>query len=100
MPIRPLAKKHSLFERGQFEGIECDAFIIRSDFCSNEYYGGLWASFNLDGLQQWVEDCKKPKDETECAAEPQLADGESAVKMRVNNPPTATNVVEQWHVPE
>jgi len=67
---------------------------------SNEYYGGLWASFNLDGLQQWVDDCKKPKDETECAGEPQLAEGESAVKMRLLNPPTATNVHEQWNVPE
>ncbi|XP_059488326.1 rab proteins geranylgeranyltransferase component A 1 [Neocloeon triangulifer] len=67
---------------------------------SNEYYGGLWASFNFDGLQQWVNDCQKPKDETECAASPQLDAGETAVRMRVLNPPTATNVKEQWHVPE
>ncbi|KAG5311118.1 RAE1 geranylgeranyltransferase, partial [Acromyrmex insinuator] len=25
---------------------------------SNEYYGGLWATFNFDGLQKWIEDLK------------------------------------------
>lgn len=24
---------------------------------SNEYYGGLWASFNFEGLQKWIENC-------------------------------------------
>lgn len=28
---------------------------------SNEYYGGLWATFNFDGLQKWIEDLKTVK---------------------------------------
>jgi len=28
---------------------------------SNEYYGGLWATFNFDGLQKWIEDLKTIK---------------------------------------
>ncbi|XP_071560115.1 rab escort protein isoform X2 [Temnothorax nylanderi] len=31
---------------------------------SNEYYGGLWATFNFDGLQKWIEDLKTVKSNT------------------------------------
>lgn len=31
---------------------------------SNEYYGGLWATFNFDGLQKWIEDLKTVKSST------------------------------------
>jgi len=31
---------------------------------SNEYYGGLWATFNFDGLQKWIEDLKTVKNNT------------------------------------
>lgn len=42
--------------------------VIKFEFLpvlsSNEYYGGLWATFNFDGLQKWIEDLKMVKSNT------------------------------------
>ncbi|KAF4529248.1 hypothetical protein B566_EDAN017706 [Ephemera danica] len=68
---------------------------------SNEYYGGLWASFNLDGLQQWIDECNQ--DPSQDAAEPakvDLQDGENLVSARAKNRPAVLNVRQEWHVPE
>ncbi|XP_043522868.1 rab proteins geranylgeranyltransferase component A 2-like, partial [Frieseomelitta varia] len=39
---------------------------------SDEYYGGLWATFNFDGLQKWIEDLKVSKTSTKDVSEVDL----------------------------
>ena len=50
-----------------------------------KYYGGDWAAFTLDGLQQWIAETKEEKEdsqaETDAGAEVALEDGEVLVKL-------------------
>ncbi|KAJ8878924.1 hypothetical protein PR048_019527 [Dryococelus australis] len=69
---------------------------------SNEYYGGLWASFNFDGLQKWMEECRQPwksvdnvTDDTKAL----LKDGEVAVGAG-NQFSTISNIQEKWYIME
>jgi hypothetical protein len=73
-------------------------------FCShysNEYYGGLWASFNFEGLQKWIENCRylaKPhgkSDEVPTVA----SDGETLIEAG-NQFSTPFNVEENWYIVE
>jgi len=73
-------------------------------FCShfsNEYYGGPWASFNFEGLQKWIENCRylaKPhgkSDEVPTVA----SDGETLIEAG-NQLSTPFNVEEKWYIVE
>lgn len=65
---------------------------------SNEYYGGLWATFNFDGLLKWIEDCKSRRNEEE-ETNPDLRSGESFLKIS-NQYSTVENIEEQWYIPK
>lgn len=68
--------------------------------CSNEYYGGLWASFNLEGLQKWLEECIHPvKLEAPEEVSAVARDGERLIKVR-NQFPTVSNIEETWYIAE
>ncbi|KAI5702272.1 hypothetical protein M8J76_008650 [Diaphorina citri] len=67
----------------------------------NDYYGGMWASFNLECLQKWLDECRaepSPQpltDETTSLAAP----GESLVT--IGSPfSTVSNIEEEWFIPE
>lgn len=65
---------------------------------SNEYYGGLWASFNFEGLQKWTEDCihtVKPLEEVPAVAK----GGETLIKAG-SQFSTVFNVEETWYIAE
>lgn len=68
---------------------------------SNEYYGGLWASFNFEGLQKWIENCHylvKPPEKS--AEESTVAsDGEMLIEAG-NQFSSAFNVEEKWYIVE
>ncbi|XP_012273654.1 rab proteins geranylgeranyltransferase component A 1 [Orussus abietinus] len=63
---------------------------------SNEYYGGLWATFNFDGLQKWIEDLKNAKT---CSKDvvPELAEGETFLRAS-NQYSTVENIEEDWYI--
>ncbi|KAK2586255.1 hypothetical protein KPH14_001511 [Odynerus spinipes] len=63
---------------------------------SNEYYGGLWATFNFDGLQKWIEDLKTAKNairDTKIDVE----DGETFLKAS-DQYSTVENIEETWYI--
>ncbi|KAL7289860.1 hypothetical protein TKK_0016258 [Trichogramma kaykai] len=63
---------------------------------SNEYYGGLWATFNFDGLQKWMEDLKSAASENK-DFKPDLQDGEQFLQAS-NQYSTIENIVEDWFI--
>ncbi|XP_046488159.1 rab escort protein isoform X2 [Neodiprion pinetum] len=63
---------------------------------SNEYYGGLWATFNFDGLQKWIEDLKSPKQNVADATSLLQAD-EKFLKAS-NQYSTVENIIEKWFI--
>lgn len=66
---------------------------------SNEYYGGLWASFNFDGLQKWMEECRQPNKPTETMQSANAKDCEKLVKAG-NQFSTVSNLEEKWYILE
>lgn len=68
---------------------------------SNEYYGGLWASFNFEGLQNWIEECRQLSGATCDVPTEQftslLKDGESLKKAN-NQLSSVFNVEEKWYI--
>ncbi|XP_053970848.1 rab proteins geranylgeranyltransferase component A 1 [Hylaeus anthracinus] len=64
---------------------------------SNEYYGGLWATFNFDGLQKWIEDLKVPKNNTIDVSGLDLEDGEKFLKAS-DQYSTVKNIEETWYI--
>ncbi|XP_046394320.1 rab proteins geranylgeranyltransferase component A [Ischnura elegans] len=68
---------------------------------SNEYYGGLWASFNFEGLQNWIEECRQLGGATCDVPIEQfnslLKEGESIIKAN-NQLSTVFNVDEKWYI--
>lgn len=65
--------------------------------CSDEYYGGLWATFNFDGLQKWIEDLKVPKNTTKDLSEADLEPEEKFLKTS-NEYSTVENIEETWYI--
>ncbi|KAJ8675672.1 hypothetical protein QAD02_011458 [Eretmocerus hayati] len=63
---------------------------------SNEYYGGLWATFNFDCLLKWMEDLKAVQDESQ-NFQPQLEADEKFLKAS-NQYSTIENILEEWFV--
>lgn len=69
-------------------------------FFSNEYYGGMWASFNFDGLQKWLGECQDKSNELEHeTTDNLLKDGESLVKAG-SQFATVFNIEEKWFIGE
>jgi hypothetical protein len=64
--------------------------------CSNEYYGGLWATFNFDGFQKWMEDLKTSKHDSR-DFKPDLESGERFLKAS-NQYSTVENITEDWFI--
>ncbi|XP_035734550.1 rab proteins geranylgeranyltransferase component A 1-like [Vespa mandarinia] len=63
---------------------------------SNEYYGGLWATFNFDGLQKWIEDLKTAKNNTR-DAKIDLEDGQIFLKAS-DQYSAVENIEETWYI--
>ncbi|XP_033218479.1 rab proteins geranylgeranyltransferase component A 2 [Belonocnema kinseyi] len=63
---------------------------------SNEYYGGLWATFNFDGFQKWIEDLKTNKSDSR-DSDPKVESGESFLKAS-NQYSTVENIEENWYI--
>lgn len=63
---------------------------------SNEYYGGLWATFNFDGLQKWIEDLQGPK-RSDDGPDVALQDGERFLRTS-NEYSTVENIEETWYI--
>lgn len=77
-------------------------FIFR-----NEYYGGSWASFNLEGILKWAEEQNKSTDQSSASAstiaEVQLQEGERIHPIPVipcTGPGVRfSNIIATWHIP-
>ncbi|XP_077278479.1 rab escort protein isoform X2 [Temnothorax americanus] len=63
---------------------------------SNEYYGGLWATFNFDGLQKWMEDLKTVKSNTR-NTNVDLKEDEKFLKAS-DQYSTVENIGEIWYI--
>lgn len=64
---------------------------------SNEYYGGLWATFNFDGLQKWIEDLKSCKDDTKDIFGIDLQADEKFLKAS-DEYSAVENIEETWYI--
>lgn len=67
----------------------------------NDYYGGMWASFNFDALQKWLEECRKPASKTESPTVDKalVKEGETLI-LSGNQFSTVGNIDEKWFIPE
>ncbi|KAG7187878.1 hypothetical protein KM043_013857 [Ampulex compressa] len=63
---------------------------------SNEYYGGLWATFNFDGLQKWIEELKFTKSSTR-NTNVDLEPGEKFLTAS-DQYSTVENIEETWYI--
>lgn len=61
----------------------------------------MWASFNFDALQKWLEECRKPVSKTdgEVVDKKLVKDGETIVSSG-NQFSTVFNIDEKWLIPE
>nr|CAD7458034.1 unnamed protein product [Timema tahoe] len=71
---------------------------------SKEYYGDLWASFNFDGLQKWVQDCKQSEHSLEINSDMEnlktlIKEGETLLNAK-NKIPTVFKIEENWYIPK
>nr|CAD7407761.1 unnamed protein product [Timema poppensis] len=71
---------------------------------SKEYYGDLWASFNFDGLQKWVQDFKKSEHSLEINSDMEnfktlIKEGETLLNAK-NKIPTVFKIEENWYIPK
>ncbi|KAK0081054.1 hypothetical protein PV325_012890 [Microctonus aethiopoides] len=66
---------------------------------SNDYYGGLWATFNFDGLQKWIEDSKAVNkcadSDIDVCADVNIQAGDKFLKS-TNEYSTVENIEETW----
>ncbi|XP_075235250.1 rab escort protein [Lycorma delicatula] len=66
----------------------------------NEYYGGMWAAFNFDGLQKWLSECRKEDASSgENLSLPKLSEGET-VTPTGSQFKTVFNIDEKWYISE
>lgn len=56
----------------------------------------MWATFNFDGLQKWMDDLKAKKSESR-DVKPELEEGEKFLKAS-NQYSTVENIVEEWFI--
>ena len=71
---------------------------------SNDFYGGQWSAFTLDGIQKWIEEQQRGHDldETHPGEDlsPFLKEGESLVRVgKLTTSSTFSGVKQKWFVP-
>lgn len=68
----------------------------------NDYYGGMWASFNFETLQKWLDECRRPHKENKKSMEAneKLVKDEESVIPAGNQFSTVFNIDEKWFIPE
>jgi len=67
---------------------------------NNEYYGGMWAAFNFDGLQKWLGECQNKAPELEHeSTDNLLKEGDTLIKAG-SQFATVFNIEEKWFIPE
>ncbi|XP_076397043.1 rab escort protein isoform X2 [Megachile rotundata] len=64
---------------------------------SNEYYGGLWATFNFDGLQKWIDDLKVSGSNAKNAFNLDLKPEEQFLEAS-NQYSTVENIEQTWFI--
>lgn len=64
---------------------------------SNEYYGGLWATFNFDGLQKWIDDLKVSGSNAKNAFNLDLKPEEQFLEAS-NQYSTVENIEQTWYI--
>ena len=70
---------------------------------SNDYYGALWASFNLENLFKWARDCESTENYSSDPDDPnfdvKINNGEDFVALQ-NHSSHISNVQLKWHIPK
>ncbi|XP_064112420.1 rab proteins geranylgeranyltransferase component A-like isoform X1 [Macrobrachium nipponense] len=65
----------------------------------NDYYGGQWASFTLQGMEQWVADITTTKEETESIGTEKCIFGDGERVLPTCDPGrTYSNVKQKWYI--
>eukprot|EP00123_Amoebidium_parasiticum_P010416 comp20091_c0_seq1/m.24746 comp20091_c0_seq1/g.24746 ORF comp20091_c0_seq1/g.24746 comp20091_c0_seq1/m.24746 type:complete len:698 (-) comp20091_c0_seq1:488-2581(-) len=64
----------------------------------NEYYGGEWATFNLDLLTEWVKEHQTPVEDTGVSTSPELNPGETLFPL-CGNDKTYSQITQKIHIP-
>nr|CAD7197566.1 unnamed protein product [Timema douglasi] len=87
-----------------FHGKAEDNILVFFREDSKEYYGDLWASFNFDGLQKWVQDFKKSEHSLEINSDMEnfktlIKEGETLLNAK-NKIPTVFKIEENWYIPK
>lgn len=60
----------------------------------------MWASFNFDALQKWLEECRKPAEKADDPKNSKIIkDGETAIPSG-NQFSTVFNIEEKWLITE
>lgn len=68
------------------------------NFRSNEFYGGLWATFNLDGLLKWSDDLiKGDKEDNRSTPNVEVEAGEKFLKA-TNQYSNIENIKLIWYI--
>lgn len=67
----------------------------------NDYYGGMWASFNFDALQKWLEECRKPSSKNvDLSKEGNLLKQGESIVSSGDQFSTVFNIEDNWFIPE
>lgn len=67
----------------------------------NDYYGGMWASFNLECLQKWLDECRATPVEQPLTNETASLAGPGESLVTIGSPfSTVSNIEEEWFIPE
>lgn len=67
----------------------------------NDYYGGMWASFNFDALQKWLEECRKPDvKKADVSEDTKLVKQGETMIVSGDQFSTVFNIEEEWLIPE
>ena len=67
----------------------------------NDYYGGMWASFNFDALQKWLNECRRPNGKKpDIPEDTNLVKQGETVVVSGDQFSTVFNIDEKWFIPE
>lgn len=72
------------------------SFIIF--FCRNDFYGGVWASFNIEGIEKYVTKQDASKVDLD-SFKKYIHEGEQFLELG-NNICGISDVVLNWHIPK
>lgn len=88
---------------GDFGFLKSQITFVFNSISRNEYYGGLWASFNLDNLDKWVKDCENSDSVNSGPDDPnfdvKINNGEEFLCLR-NQASHISNLELKWHIPK